>query len=660
AWVLVLGRYGWAPLDLLDLSNPSLEQEGVNPTATPKRQWFDPASQRPVRPVRQEMQIPLSGASFAWTLVCLLTASLSFLVCGRFVYLRGKPNVRTWSSFCSVDLSGRSPISRPAHARYVCLAGCLSSLTFLNGLVLVPMLDHDWGNNWVNWGLRILVGAATAIPLLTQCYLIWEISNEYRKDSSTDCALTRDYVYAAFVIRIVLLLLPVASLLFWYRLCFYDGVRGSFFRFRVFSLDFLVSPIWPCLFATAGLFIVALFHLRRLTWASRQRPLLETSTLDRSLWGQLGEINDALHRVFSGPAISKPGVRIAGVFAVVGVFIALVLVFPQESLRSFEPIAFEFILIALFLPLSLLVATGFARFAVSWHTLRRLLSVLNSLDVARYFKQIPDFNGSGPIWVRDLRMTSLATSVNSAIALHNLSLTKTLPQVKAEDYWNPLSSFLSASNRKQLISQYRNFTLKAADINRIVSDKVLLPFWQTEKLRFVEAGTGKKEERQAVLVKRAAAGAGSHSVSAETGKTHHASAESYEMASEYVALQFSVFIGYALRHIQNLLLCSVFSFVLLVLALNSFSFQTPEAISRLVVAGLIIGGIVVVRALAQMERNPIISRLSGTEEGALGKDFYLQIVSYGALPVLTVIATQFPSVARLLTFWVQPTVSALK
>jgi hypothetical protein len=104
----------------------------------------------------------------------------------------------------------------------------------------------------------------------------------------------------------------------------------------------------------------------------------------------------------------------------------------------------------------------------------------------------------------------------------------------------------------------------------------------------------------------------------------------------------------------------VLSFVLLVLALNSFSFQTPQAISRLMLVGLVVGGIVVVRTLAQIERNPIVSRISGTEEGALGKDFYLQIITYGALPVLAVIGTQFPSVARLLTFWGPQTISALK
>jgi hypothetical protein len=75
---------------------------------------------------------------------------------------------------------------------------------------------------------------------------------------------------------------------------------------------------------------------------------------------------------------------------------------------------------------------------------------------------------------------------------------------------------------------------------------------------------------------------------------------------------------------------------------------------------LIPGGIVVVRALAQIERNPIISRISGNEEGALGKDFYQSVIVYGALPVLTVLGTQFPSVAHFLTSWAEPTLAALK
>ena len=62
----------------------------------------------------------------------------------------------------------------------------------------------------------------------------------------------------------------------------------------------------------------------------------------------------------------------------------------------------------------------------------------------------------------------------------------------------------------------------------------------------------------------------------------------------------------------------------------------------------------------QIERNPVISRMSGTEEGQLSKDFYLRVLTYGALPVLTVISTQFPAIARFITSWAQPTIEAMR
>ena len=92
---------------------------------------------------------------------------------------------------------------------------------------------------------------------------------------------------------------------------------------------------------------------------------------------------------------------------------------------------------------------------------------------------------------------------------------------------------------------------------------------------------------------------------------------------------------------------------------NSYSFQAPQAITRFLIIGLIGAGIIVVRAFAQIERDPILSRLSGTAEGELGKDFYIRVISYGALPILTVLSTQFPSISRFLLSWAQPTLEAL-
>jgi hypothetical protein len=60
-----------------------------------------------------------------------------------------------------------------------------------------------------------------------------------------------------------------------------------------------------------------------------------------------------------------------------------------------------------------------------------------------------------------------------------------------------------------------------------------------------------------------------------------------------------------------------------------------------------------------MARDAILSRLSGTDAGKLDISFYLRVLSYGALPVLALLASQYPSVGRSLVSWLQPALNAM-
>jgi hypothetical protein len=131
------------------------------------------------------------------------------------------------------------------------------------------------------------------------------------------------------------------------------------------------------------------------------------------------------------------------------------------------------------------------------------------------------------------------------------------------------------------------------------------------------------------------------------------STEAYQYAGRYVALQYSVYIGYVLHQLQNLLICCIVCFVLLVTALNSFSFQSPHALFHFLVATLIGAAVAVLMVLAQMERDPILSRLSGTREGQLSGGFYWRLLGYGALPIVTVLSTQFPELSNFLSTFLQ-------
>ena len=68
----------------------------------------------------------------------------------------------------------------------------------------------------------------------------------------------------------------------------------------------------------------------------------------------------------------------------------------------------------------------------------------------------------------------------------------------------------------------------------------------------------------------------------------------------------------------------------------------------------------VIWVFAQMQRNPILSRITDTKANELGWDFYLRIASYGAVPVLAWLTYQFPDVGSIISKFLQPGVPVLK
>ncbi len=61
-----------------------------------------------------------------------------------------------------------------------------------------------------------------------------------------------------------------------------------------------------------------------------------------------------------------------------------------------------------------------------------------------------------------------------------------------------------------------------------------------------------------------------------------------------------------------------------------------------------------------MHRNPILSRITDTKANELGGDFYLRVVSFGILPVLTWLAYEFPDIGNLISKFLLPGVPVIK
>jgi len=101
------------------------------------------------------------------------------------------------------------------------------------------------------------------------------------------------------------------------------------------------------------------------------------------------------------------------------------------------------------------------------------------------------------------------------------------------------------------------------------------------------------------------------------------------------------------------------SFVLAILAWNSYQFQPHQLVDWLFTGLLAVLGSGVIWVFAQMHRNAILSRITDTRANELGWDFYLRVISFGALPVLTWLAYQFPDIGNLISKFLQPGVPVL-
>jgi hypothetical protein len=59
--------------------------------------------------------------------------------------------------------------------------------------------------------------------------------------------------------------------------------------------------------------------------------------------------------------------------------------------------------------------------------------------------------------------------------------------------------------------------------------------------------------------------------------------------------------------------------------------------------------------LIQMQRDPILSRLSGTTAGKLNwNEFIFQVLTYGVLPTVSLLATLFPTLGSGFLSWLEP------
>ncbi len=530
-------------------------------------------------------------------------------------------------------------------ARQFFLFLVLLALAFLQLVLYIPWPFHE--RQYPALALQVLSIAGAGASISTAAWIAI---------ARLGCSKRSEARRAALLSALVFL----AAISIWAYCCYSGNDSNFFFSFRSVEMQFGSSPLLPILAVGVALLVFALVHLRRFHLIASQRPRVFTSTFDTALEGTLRKSRREMNRLLMAPlGMCWKEYRIGTIVLIVGFALVCFLIRVPVNLASIDGRAYDILCIPLQLALATALVLTCWQIRSIWGWFHSFLASLNALPVARAFTQVTEVGHKGPIWARRLNLLSLDIPIQSARTLHDMHLLiRTAPdianEIHAEDvelwyisYRDALKKLLSFEGtdefvaRRDVRTQFRRLKHAGGLISDQISKQVLSPYWRETCLTVSNSGE--------MLTSAVGAGSG-----AGDRATFH------DLAQRFVAYHLSAFALYGVRQIQNLLWFLSLGFVILTFSLSCYDFQAPRLIGQFLI--LLFAGLayVVWRCMAGMERDVILSRLGGTEEGELNKGFYLKLVSYGALPVLSILAAQFPTISKFLFSWVQPALEALQ
>ncbi|HEV2498922.1 MAG TPA: hypothetical protein VGY31_05005 [Terriglobia bacterium] len=133
-----------------------------------------------------------------------------------------------------------------------------------------------------------------------------------------------------------------------------------------------------------------------------------------------------------------------------------------------------------------------------------------------------------------------------------------------------------------------------------------------------------------------------------------------KVTEQFICLVFMNYIFMGLRQVRNLVTIVAGMFVFVALSLSSYPFEPKTTLRSFMLLLLFALATAAAVIYAQMHRDPILSRITGTTPGKLGGDFWLRLASAVGLPLLGLLAYQFPQVSNLLFSWLEPALQAIK
>jgi len=598
-WLTILGRNEWWPVAASPVDIESRLLEGPAPASHSTEQFSVETSPRP-------------WFLFFWIIwsACALHVVIFFgMNIGRRSFWPWWENklLRRLAMGYQRDLATRRRATLAAASLTVAFACCsLIVAIWASGLQGWGYLSGDDGSGYLQLASAIVIGGSAIIEAL---WAVWGIEKPAHRRSwlvavaAAAAAEIAGTVYALFSASIA-------------------HVR-EFAGYRAIHIESGASPLLPVILLLLPIYLFCWWRLSRLR-----------TDEERHASAPAGE--DA--RAF--PGLSMPeGVQKLGpgqlVLVAAGLLVWLIFFNPLKSLASIEGAFYDVVVSALSTVVLVMYVLILIRFFVAWRKLRKMLQRLERHPLRYAFTRLPRNFSWTSVWAGDPRPPALMLT-------RSLDALRMTPGAEVQALANSIDVELSR-NPNHTAPPYHLVPHRVASLNRSLNKAFgllsmqLQPAWN-EGLSDSFESREKKEEVPADWKDRRPRIA----------------------AEEFLAGRFVTFIGYTLRIMRGFLGFISSAFILLVVALCVYPFEGQRYIEFAIVCLFVMAGVTVGTVFAQMDRDPLLSRLNETKPNQLGLSFVYRMISYGALPLITLLASLVPNIGNFLQSWLQPALQSLK
>jgi hypothetical protein len=625
-WITAVGRDGTWPIAVLRPDERTLRAASSDPFILVNKSGKSGST------LTMERRLPPR----AWLLLFLfgLLSTLAYL----YAFRRAEFTRDRWCADFSYSPRRPGEAGRIFH---------LLILTLIGAIVWLTVLSAQLGFLFVQSGTltnKLILLTFLGLPILVFAVLVFtgiQLSGRIvRIAASRQDDHRRIYVHLLALPWLVFLLYVTFILT---MLSPEESLRGFFFAYRSQEFGSGLCPIIPLLLIFAALGVWSFVHWQRVIFSQERYqfvPAIEHRGEYDALCASVTELNKSFQVPFPGP--------LPLLYGIASIVVLIVIPMGYRSIRSLEGWVFDYFFIACIGILCGLLSLAVTRFWLSWRLLMRILEQLELHPIREAFTNLPADHSWSPIWQHSPRKRNYVVLSRALECLQQLHRMKVAIPYDCdapgglEYVARDLLQYV-AEGRREPTLLYRALQQALNDTAQAIADQLKESYW----------ARGGSE----TLRKAASAEATKDILKPTKEELEHD--KPFILLQEFVAMRFLSYIRYVMVQLRNLLTFITFGFVLMVLCLGSYPFQSPHVIAWFLGLSLIAIGVPVVWVFMEMGRDAILSRITDTRAGKLDWEFYVRTAAFGALPLLSLLASHFPAIGQYISSWVQPALKAL-